>query len=126
MLPMLLALTDSNAFLRWLLPLMPAVVVCVLLRNRMARSSLWRWIGGLVLSCAVAPTIVPGACGLAIQPPWYWFADFNGPDLPGHVVMGLFFTALPILLTMLPLGIAFEIFYRRSHRRSVSNTVSQA
>jgi hypothetical protein len=106
--------------------LLLAVVICALLRKRIARSSWWRWIAAFVFSCAIAPTIVPGACGLAIQPPWYWFADFTGPDLPGYVVMGLFFTALPILLTMLLLGIAFEIFCRRSQRRSAMMNVSKA
>ena len=98
----------------WLALVGVAFVGCILLRKRILASKRWRWLSATFVACAIAPTILPGACGAALSPAWkeipaLWQED---PVILGGLLWLAIFFLIPVVATTLILRSIIGIMCR--------------
>ena len=107
----------------WLALVGVVLVGFILLRKRILASKRWRWIAATFAACAIAPTILPGACGAALSPAWkeipaLWQED---PVILGGLVWLAIFFLIPVVVTTLILRSIIGIMCRIAMSKSAES-----
>lgn len=98
----------------WLTLVGAALAGCILLRKKILASKRWRWLAASFAACAIAPTILPGACGAVLSPAWkeipaLWRED---PVILGGLLWLTIFFLVPVVVTTLVLRIIIGMMCR--------------
>ncbi len=111
---------ELNPFATWGIPLLAALVTCLILLRTLTQSSMRRWVMALTGAVAISPTIIPGCPGIDVRPPWCWFLFLDLTDVPGLVVAVGCWILPPVLVVTVGLWGILEIASKTAARKGAA------